>query len=239
MLLELASPAWSSLSWFDSTMTKRDAKSSKECGGLGCRNNAASPAPNFCISCSKENASIANSPTKIFGGNKSAKRVFGNRGRRSDKGASSNRDNNSSNSSSSRNDGQDPASRMDDVVVEHSASEVNSQHHVRISPRALNDVDVALKELIPRDELVKMWDEGLSPPPCFSFQHKNTKCRHWALSDDPNRFICGRMKGSNHRRGGIANVDHTKDVCEQCMEVARQDSGIEFRDCFQKGLRSL
>ena len=60
----------------------------------------------------------------------------------------------------------------------------------RVSKRALADVDTMLEDLVPVQSVDSSWDGGLSPEPLYSFQRGETKCRHWALSENPDKFIC-------------------------------------------------
>ena len=61
-------------------MVKTKAKASKKCSRPRCRNDAASPRAKFCADCFKNNASLASSKRKVFGGNTTSKGVLGNSG---------------------------------------------------------------------------------------------------------------------------------------------------------------
>ena len=61
-------------------MVKTKAKASKKCSMPHCTNDAASTRAKFCTACFKNNASLASSKRKVFGGGGG---VLGNRGKRS------------------------------------------------------------------------------------------------------------------------------------------------------------
>ena len=98
-----------------------------------------------------------------------------------------------------------------------------------VSRRALADVDTILQDLVPAQSVVASWDDGLSPEPLHSFQHGETKCRHWAWSENPDKFICSTEKGEKHHRGGNAHMDILKGICAKCLHKASVNPGVQFR----------
>ena len=107
-----------------------------------------------------------------------------------------------------------------------------------VSKRALADVDTILQDLVPAQSIVASWDDGLSPEPLYSFQHEETKCRHWALSEDPGKFICSTEKGEKHHRGGNAHMDILKGICAKCLHKASVNPGVQFRQYVTNQVKS-
>ena len=75
-----------------------------------------------------------------------------------------------------------------------SESEVEENAEEEATQRALTDVDHLMKEWVPADQVEQNWDNGLSPIPLYSFQRSDTKCRHWAVSEDAESFLCNRPR---------------------------------------------
>ena len=107
-----------------------------------------------------------------------------------------------------------------------------------VSKRALADVDTILQDLVPAQTVVASWDDGLSPEPLYSFQHGETKCRHWAWSENPDKLICSTEKGEKHHRGGNAHMDILKGICAKCLHKASVNPGVRFRQYVTNQVKS-
>ena len=107
-----------------------------------------------------------------------------------------------------------------------------------VSRRALADVDTILQDLVPAQAVVASWDDGLSPEPLYSFQHGETKCRHWAWSENPDKFMCSTEKGEKHHRGGNAHMDILKGICAKCLHKASVNLGVQFRQYVANQVRN-
>jgi hypothetical protein len=104
-----------------------------------------------------------------------------------------------------------------------------AKNEARLDRRALADVDSILMDLVPQERVAQCWDRGLSPEELYSFQHAISKVRHWALSEDPVKFICARERGMNHHRGGNASMDILKGICDGCLKEARTAKTANFK----------
>ena len=120
-------------------------------------------------------------------------------------------------------------------VVSDSSSEDQKD---RVSRRALTDVDTILRDRVPAQIVESSWDEGLSPEPLYSFQHGETKCRHWALSENPGKFICSTERGEKHHRGGNAHMDILKRICTKCLHKVSVNPGVQFRQYVANQVKS-
>jgi len=136
-------------------------------------------------------------------------------------------------SSSSDDDSQASIMTMGSAVSENSVeSDCPSEDLTRLKVRASTDVDTLLRDLLPEERINNLWDGGLSPEPLFSFQHTFSKCRHWAWSEDPNKFCCGRPKTNSHTRGGCVHMDFTRGLCIDCQKVARSHSEVKLAEYY-------
>ena len=104
--------------------------------------------------------------------------------------------------------------------MEFVVSDLSEDQKDRVSKRALADVDTILRDLVPVQTVDSSWGEGPSPEPLHSFQQGETKCRHWALFENPDKFICSTDKGDEHHRGGNAHMDILKEsVQSACIRL--------------------
>ena len=108
----------------------------------------------------------------------------------------------------------------------------------RVGKRALADVDTILRDLVPVHTVDSSWDDGLSPEPLYSCQHGETKCTHWALFENPDKFICSTDKGDKHHRGGNALMDFWKGICAKCLHKAGVNPGVQFRQYVANQVKS-
>lgn len=108
--------------------------------------------------------------------------------------------------------------------------ECPSEDQERLAVRASADVDTLLGEWIPETQLENLWDKGLSPEPLFSFQDASTKCRHWAWDEEPEKFLCNRVRGAKHRRGGGAHMDIGRGLCIERLSAARTHKRVCFKE---------
>ena len=108
----------------------------------------------------------------------------------------------------------------------------------RVSKRAWVDVDTILRDLVPAQIVESSWDEGLSPEPLHSFQHGETKCRHWALSENQGKFICSTEKCEKHHGGGNAHMDILKGIYAKCLHKVGVNPGVQFRQYVANQVKS-
>ena len=99
----------------------------------------------------------------------------------------------------------------------------------RTTRRALTDVDLLMREWVPADQVEQEWDNGLSPLPLYSFQHCDTKCRHWAESEVAESFLCKRPRSEGHHRGGDPQMDVLRGICSGCLRRASTDPNVLFK----------